>query len=52
MAGDEVNVGEQTSDSIVNEKTKNRQMFLTILQNIHFLARPGLAFPGNEDQGN
>ena len=52
MADDEVDVGEQMSDSIVNEKTKNWHMFLTILQNIHFLARQGLAFPGNEDQWN
>ena len=52
MADDEVDVGEQISDSLVNEKAKNRQMFLTILQNIQFLARQGLAFRGNEDQGN
>ena len=52
MADDEVEVGEERSDSIVNENTKNQQMFLTILENIHFLARKGLAFPGNEDQGN
>ena len=52
MAEDEVDVGEQMSDSLVNEKAKNRQMFLTILQNIQFLARQGLAFRGNEDQVN
>ena len=52
MADDEVDVGEQISDSLVNEKAKNRQMFLTILQNIQFLARQGLAFHENEDQGN
>ena len=52
MADDEVDVGEQISDSLVNEKAKNRQMFLTILQNMQFLARQGLAFRGNEDQGN
>ena len=40
------------SGSLVNEKAKNRQMFLTILQNIQFLARQGLAFHENEDQGN
>ena len=34
MADDEVDVGEQISDSLVNEKVKNRQMFLRILQNI------------------
>ena len=52
MPDDEVDVGEQMSDSLVNEKAKNRQMFLTILQNIQFLARKRLAFHGNEDQGN
>ena len=51
-AEDEVDVGEQMSDSLVNEKAKNRQMFLTILQNVQFLARQGLAFRGKEDQGN
>ena len=51
-AEDEVDVGEQMSDSLVNEKAKNRQMFLTILQNIQFLAGQGLAFRGNEEQVN
>ena len=37
MADDEVDVGEQMSDSLVIEKAKNWQMFLTILQNIQFL---------------
>ena len=40
------------SDSLVNEKAENRQVLLTILQNIQFFARQGLAFRGNEDQGN
>ena len=51
-ADDEVDVGEQISDSLVNEKVKNWQMFLGILQNIQFLARQGLAFCQNGDQGN
>ena len=52
VSDDELDVGEQMSGSLVNEKAKNRQMFLTILQNIQFLARQGLAFHENEDQGN
>ena len=52
MADDVVDVGEQMSVSLVNEKAKNRQMLLTILQNLQFLARQGLAFRGNKDQGN
>ena len=40
------------SGSLVNQIAKSRQMFLTILQNTQFLARQGLAFRGNEDQGN
>ena len=42
MADDDVDVGEQISVSLINERVKNWQMFLTILQNIQFL----------EDQGN
>ena len=52
IADDEVGVGEQMSDSLVNEKAKIRQKILTILQNIQFLARQGFAFRGNEDHGN
>ena len=51
-ADDEVDVGEKISDSLVNEKVKNWQMFLAILQNIQFLARQGLAFCQNDDQGS
>ena len=40
------------SGSLVNQIAKNQQIFLTILQNTQFLARQGLAFRGNEDQGN
>ena len=51
-ADNEVHVEEQISDGLVNKKVKNWQIFFAILQNIQFLAREGLAFCGNEDQGN
>ena len=51
-ADNEVHVEEQISDGFVNEKGKNWQIFFAILQNIQFLARQGLAFCGNENQGN
>ena len=52
MADDEVDIGEQMNGSLVNEKAKDLQMFLMILQNIQFLTRQGLAIRKNEDQGN
>ena len=52
MANDEVEIGEEINGSLVNDKAKKRQMLLTILQNIQFLARQGLTFRGNEDEGN
>ena len=52
MADDEVDIGEQISDSYANENAKTQQMFLTILQNIQFVARQGLALRANADQGN
>ena len=52
IENDEVDVGEQMGDSLVNEKAKNRQMLLTILQNIQCLAKQRLAFLGNEGERN
>ena len=52
MENDEINVGEQMSDSLVNEKAKNQQMLLKILQKIQFLAKQGLASLGNEGEWN
>ena len=52
MENDEANVGEKTSDSLVNEKAKNQQMFLTILQKIQCLAKKGLVSLGNEGERN
>ena len=43
---------ETLSDFDAVEKANNRQMFLTILQNIRFLARQGIPFRGNDDEGN
>ena len=45
-------IGETLSDFHTVEKANNRQMFLTILQNIRHLARQGIPFRGNDDEGN
>ena len=34
------------------QKARNRQIFLTIVQNIQFLSHKGLAFQGNNNEGN
>ena len=44
-------IGETLSDFHAVEKANNRQMF-TILQNIRYLARQGIPFRGNDDEGN
>ena len=43
-------IGEQLSAYHSEEKSKNRQIFLTILQNIRFLSRQGLALRGSIDE--
>ena len=46
-------IGEKLSAYHSEEKQKNRQIFLTILRNICFLARQGLALRGNiEEESN
>lgn len=47
-----IDIEEQLSEQKLAEKAVNRQMFLTILRNIQFLGRQGLAFRGNSDEGN
>ena len=39
-------------DSLAIEKAKNRQIFLTILQNAHFLTKQGLVFCVIKEQEN
>ena len=46
-------IGETLSDFHAVEKANNRQVFLTILQNIRYFARQGMIpFRGNDDEGN
>ena len=45
-------IGETLSDFHAVEKANDRQMFLTILQNIRYLARQGIPFLWNDDEGN
>ena len=52
MVKNEVHAEEQMIDSLAIEKAKNRQIFLTILQNTHFLTKQGLAFCVIKEQGN
>ena len=47
-----VYVDESFDETIICEKARNRQIFLTILWNIQFLSRQGLAFRGNNNEGN
>ena len=45
-------VDERFDETLICEKARNRQIFLTILRNIQFLSRQGLAFRGNNNEGN
>ena len=45
-------VGEMLSQEHAREKSENRQCLLRILSNIRFLARQGLAFRGDTDEGD
>ena len=45
-------VDESFDETLICEKARNRQIFLTILWNIQFLSRQGLAFRGNNNEGN
>ena len=45
-------VDESFDETLICEKARNRQIFLTTLQNIQFLSREGLASWGNNNEGN
>ena len=45
-------VDESFDEILICEKARNRQIFLTILWNIQFISRQGLAFQGNNNEGN
>ena len=44
-------VDESFDETLISEKARNRQIFLTILRNIRFLSRQGLSFFGNNNEG-
>ena len=43
---------ESFDETLICEKVGNRQTFLTILRNIQFLSRQGLALRGNNNEAN
>ena len=45
-------VSESFDETLICEKARNRQIFLTILRNIQFLSRQDLAFRGNNNESN
>ena len=45
-------VDESFDETLICEKSRNRQILLTILRNIQFLSRQGLALRGNNNEGN
>ena len=45
-------VDESFDEALSYEKVRNRQIFLTILRNIQFLSRQGLAFQENINEGD
>ena len=45
-------IGETFSNFHAAEKANNRQMFLAILENIRYLARQGIPFRENDNEGN
>ena len=45
-------VDKSFDETLICEKARNRQIFLTILRNIQFLSCQGLAFQGNNNEGN
>ena len=45
-------VDESFDETLICKKAGNRQIFLAILRNIQFLSRQGLAFWGNNNEGN
>ena len=47
-----VYIDESFDETPICKKARNRQIFLTILRSIQFLSRQGLAFWGNNNEGN
>ena len=45
-------VDESFDETLICEKSRNRQIFLTILPDIQFLSPQGLAFRGKSSEGN
>ena len=45
-------VDESFDETLICEKARSRQIFLTILRNIQFLSRQSLAFRGNNNEDN
>ena len=45
-------VNENFGETLIYKKTRNRQIFLTVPQNIQFLSRHVPAFWGNNNEGN
>lgn len=45
-------IEEQLYELKAKEKAENRQILLTILRNVQYLGRQGLAFRGNKNEGN
>ena len=45
-------VDESFDETLISKKARNTQIFLTILRNIQFLSRQGLAFQGNNNEYN
>ena len=46
------NIGEMLSSSLASQKAENRKILMTILSNIRFLGRQGLAFRGQYYSGD
>ena len=45
-------VDENFHETLICEKSRNRKIFLTIIRNLQFLSCQGLAFRGNNNEGN
>ena len=45
-------IDENFHETLICEKSRNRKIFLTILRNLQFLSCQGLAFRGNNNEGN
>ena len=45
-------IDENFHETLICERSRNRKIFLTILRNLQFLSCQGLAFRGNNNEGN